>query len=397
MDKQNIISLPALDAVLKPVTEARGMPNQAYNNHELFLFERDHVLGKTWAAVAFTSELPGDGYVKPVDFMGLPFAITRGRNGEYKVFHNVCSHRGMPLVKKKSAVSGTICCSYHCWTYDLDGNLVRTPHIGGVGNHSVDGLDREKLGLKSIRSAVWMGIIFVNLSGEAEGFHDFIAPLVERWAAFIGKEGIEKFKPASTGSKAELDVKANWKLAVENYCEAYHLPWIHPSLNTYSPLDQHYNVIVNENMSGQGTHTYNLSEVSGVRLPEFEGWPQDRIRQAEYISLFPNVLLGIQADHVFAVILQPLACDSTLEKLEISYVGHAAAGDRYEAARAAVLESWCVVFGEDIAAVEGMQAGRKSPAFNGGVFSPVLDNPTYHFHQWIAGRYAEGLKQAGQP
>lgn len=391
-DKQNMISLQALDAVLRPVAEARGMPNQAYNSHELFLFERDHVFRNTWAAVAFASELPRNGYVKPVDFMGLPLAITRGRNREYKVFHNVCSHRGMPLVKKKAAVSGTISCSYHCWTYDLDGNLVRTPHIGGVGNHSVDGLDREKLGLKSIRSAVWMGIIFVNLSGDAESFHDFIAPLVERWEAFIGKGGIEKFKTAATGSRSELDVRANWKLAVENYCEAYHLPWIHPSLNSYSPLDQHYNVIVNENMSGQGSHTYNLSEVSGVRLPEFEGWPQDKIRQAEYISLFPNVLLGIQADHVFAVILQPLAFDNTLEKMEISYAGQAAANDIYEAARSAVLESWRVVFGEDVAAVEGLQAGRKSPAFNGGVFSPVLDSPTYHFHQWIAGRYVEGLK-----
>ena len=39
---------------------------------------------------------------------------------------------------------------------------------------------------------------------------------------------------------------------------------------------------------------------------------------------------------------------------------------------------------EDIFAIEGMQAGRASPAYNGGNFSPVMDNPTHRFHKWIA-------------
>jgi len=34
--------------------------------------------------------------------------------------------------------------------------------------------------------------------------------------------------------------------------------------------------------------------------------------------------------------------------------------------------------------VEGMQAGRASPAFTGGVFSPAMDGPTHCFHQWMA-------------
>jgi choline monooxygenase len=47
-----------------------------------------------------------------------------------------------------------------------------------------------------------------------------------------------------------------------------------------------------------------------------------------------------------------------------------------------------VVFGEDIGAVEGMQKGRSSPGYRGGVFSPVMDNPTHHFHQWVARKLA---------
>jgi len=42
------------------------------------------------------------------------------------------------------------------------------------------------------------------------------------------------------------------------------------------------------------------------------------------------------------------------------------------------------LFDEDLNIIEGMQDGRKSPSYNGGNFSPVMDNPTHHFHKWVA-------------
>lgn len=381
------ISVSALDAVRKPLAEAKGMPNAAYDDPALFEIERDHVLGKTWAGLAFASELPNKGFAKPVDFMGLPLVIMRTRSDDLKVFHNVCSHRGMILIREETEVQGVVRCPYHSWTYDLDGNLKGTPHIGGVGVHKVDGFDCANHNLKEIRSSLWLGIIFINLSSDAPEFGEFIQPLLDRWDGFTGKGGLDQIRVANTGSSMDLMIQANWKLAVENYCEAYHLPWVHPALNSYSPLNEHYNLVVNEYMSGQGTNNYNLSGVAGTQLPQFPGWPEAKIRQGEYVSLYPNLLLGLQADHVFVIILCPLANNQTLEKLEISYVGDAATGDEFAANRSAVLDSWRVVFGEDVFAVEGMQNGRKSPGFSGGVFSPILDEPTHHFHTWTANRY----------
>jgi choline monooxygenase len=42
------------------------------------------------------------------------------------------------------------------------------------------------------------------------------------------------------------------------------------------------------------------------------------------------------------------------------------------------------VFTEDVFAVEGMQAGRASPGYDGGVFAPGMDQATHHFHRWVA-------------
>ncbi|MCP4387087.1 MAG: hypothetical protein GY802_02245 [Gammaproteobacteria bacterium] len=84
------------------------------------------------------------------------------------------------------------------------------------------------------------------------------------------------------------------------------------------------------------------------------------------------------------MIVQPVDCDKSIEHLRLYYVGDEALNDEHTASRTATLESWRMVFGEDIDAVESMQRGRLSPVYGGGVFSPVMDNPTHHFHQWVA-------------
>jgi len=63
------------------------------------------------------------------------------------------------------------------------------------------------------------------------------AKLMSRWAAHD-----QPLYAGGGASSFSFDVATNWKLAVENYCESYHLPWIHPELNSYSRLEDHYHI-----------------------------------------------------------------------------------------------------------------------------------------------------------
>ena len=47
---------------------------------------------------------------------------------------------------------------------------------------------------------------------------------------------------------------------------------------------------------------------------------------------------------------------------------------------------WKEVFLEDIEGIEGIQAGRMAPSYDGEKFSAVMDFLTYHFHKWVAQR-----------
>ena len=370
--------------------DSAALPNQAYTEHDEWLKERDQVMAKTWAGLGFSRDINQPGSVCPVTFMGLPLVMVRDQHGKARVFHNVCRHRGMQLVAESGDAGLTIRCPYHKWGYDLTGQLKTTPNIGGMGVHEVEGFDCTEHALTTVRCDEAMGVVFINLSGTASPLSEHLAPLLARWRDLAGTEFDQQLTAdESEFGGMELVLNANYKLAVENYCESYHLPFVHPDLNTYSPLDAHYNLTVDPLASGQGTRVYDLTRGDSQPLPLFSAWDADRLKTAEYLSLYPNVLLGIQADHFFVILLMSEAPDQTRERLQFLYANGEATTDAYSERRESLHAAWSVVFAEDISVVEGMQKGRASPAFDGGLFTPLMDVPTHHFHQWFIERRAD--------
>ena len=115
---------------------------------------------------------------------------------------------------------------------------------------------------------------------------------------------------------------------------------------------------------------------------DFEGVGEKWNEAAEYISVYPNVLLGAHRDHAFAIVLVPENEGRTVENIHLYYATPKTDADM----RAANTEQWKLVFEEDIFVVEGMQKGRHAPSFDGGRFSAVMDSPTHCFHAWVAGK-----------
>lgn len=373
----------ALHRVLRPIAEAGGLPNETYTSAAFAAAERDAVLAKTWTCIGVSAWVPRPGDLRPVQVQGLPLLLLRDRDGALRVFHNVCSHRGLQLVTEPCQARGVIRCPYHSWSYALDGTLKATPFIGGPGTSDCAGFDKARHGLKPVRSAVWADAVFVDLSGEAPDFDAFIGPVAERWGDF----NFARLVHGGADSAFVIELDCNWKLAVENYCEAYHLPWVHPALNSYSRLEDHYNIAMDGIAAGQGSTAYRPSlSADGREFPRHPGLPAKWDGAAEYLALFPNVLLGVHSDHFFIVVLEPLGAERTREYGEIYYFDQSALGDDYAEMRATNARQWQTVFAEDRGVVEGMQAGRASPAFTGGVFSPAMDGPTHCFHRWMAGR-----------
>ena len=377
---------------LKPVATARGLPNEHYIDEGVFAEERDAVLFANWSGIGFAKDVPSEGDANPVDFLGMPLLILRDSDGDVRVYQNTCRHRGMILVQEKGNIRGTIRCPYHSWCYGLDGRLRSTPHVGGPGQNIHSDIKRDELGLVEIRSHVFMDVVFVNVDGNAAPFEEAHAELLERWAEFD--------KPVYHGgaeSSFKLNVACNWKLAVENYCESYHLPWVHPELNIVSKLEDHYNLEERLKFSGQGSVVYSqLKGENGEVFPDFEGLTEKWDTGSEYISVYPNVLLGVHRDHTFAIVLEPKETGRTLEHIEIYYAQEEAVNDNFDPLRSKNAHFWKEVFQEDVFVVEGMQKGRHGKFFDGGKFSPAMDSPTHMFHEWVATQITTARQQTAE-
>jgi len=378
----------------QPVANAVGLPNERYTDAAAFTQDRKFVMGTGWSCIAFAEDLPENNYVLPIDFMGVPLMVTRDNDGQLRVFHNVCSHRGMHLAEEPCQTKGMLVCPYHSWSYKMNGELRGTPHVGGYGEHNHAEFDRAKGNLREVRSAIWLNAVFVNLTGDAIAFEDYLQPLTRQFDELCSLDDRLKFASGNDDCRTTMTVQSNWKLPVENYLESYHLPTVHPELNKTSPLNVHFDLERFDNGGGQGSENYSRTNIMDQYLPGLPSWHSDKANLALYPVLYPNTFIGLHSDHLFIMYLQPTAHDLTVEHVRISYVGEDALKQPYRAHRQALLDSWANVFKEDIFAVERMQKGRASPGYEGGVFSPAMDAPTVHFHQWVADRLVKHATDA---
>jgi choline monooxygenase len=356
-----------------------GLPAAAYTSDRYLQRERETVFSQYWICVGLASDVPQLGDVYPTEVAGTPLVLVRDRAGILRAFHNICSHRGLQLVNAPCNVQGHLRCPYHSWTYKLDGQLKSTPHFGGYYKDSYDGFDRDSKGLKPIRCEQWLDLVFVNLSGDAPPLADYLQPVTERWADY--DLTLLRHESREVG----LTCNANWKLAIENFSESYHLTWVHPALNSCSRMEDHFGFEVGDNHVGQGSLLYKSGMIDGRSLPTFPHLAEHHKETvAEYITVFPNLMLGVHPDYFLVFIANPLTPGKTQERMTFYFVGDEAMTADNEALRHLPIDLWQDTNDEDIEMIERLQIGRKSPQFDGGCFSPELEQTVYRFQQAIA-------------
>lgn len=366
-------------AILEDVAHGRrGLPGPFFTDPRLYALEMRDIFQASWVCVAASDDLPSPKSVYPVTFGDQPILLARDRNNTLKAFFNVCSHRGAVMLDKPQKSCTRIVCPYHAWSYDLDGTLRATPHVGGYNVHQTPEIDPAKLGLRPIPVREWAGLVFVNISGDGKPFDDFIRPMADRLAAYdlsLLRLGIE------TG----VEFKANWKIVVENFVESYHLPWIHAHMNSYNPMEDHYQIIGGENFLGQGLKNMRPNDAAAYKLPRFPNLTADQLTIGESYYLYPNVMFGLLIDYLYAIILFPVSPDVTRERLVILFNGEEAArSPAYADLRQVVLDRMVEVNNEDIFITERLQAGRYANAFTGGQFAPAQEKTSLCFQQAIA-------------
>ncbi len=198
----------------RELSQARHALPKIYSDPEIYKQEKDRIFMREWLFVAREEEVE-----KPGDYMTLrifdePLLLSRDKEGVLRAFANVCAHRGVE-VAEGSGKADFFKCPYHGWTYKLDGKLLGAPLM--VDNST---FDRPNCQLPPIHLGNWGGNIFVNFSKDPQPFEDFIKPYREQWD-YLGHDRCRM------AVKIPVELNCNWKFAVENLLDIYHVKVLH--------------------------------------------------------------------------------------------------------------------------------------------------------------------------
>ena len=196
------------------------LPPESYYDPEQFNTERECVFSHAWLHVCHASKIPSPGDYITCTVAGQNIIVMRGHDTEIRAFYNVCQHRGTELLEGEGN-KPAIVCRYHGWTYDTDGSLKHAR-----GSEFLPDFKLADICLPRVTLEMMSGFVFVNLDADA-------ASLASTYAGF--EEDIRHYEPRLDDlvhvRTATFDLAVNWKIAVENYLESYHLRTVHPSFD----------------------------------------------------------------------------------------------------------------------------------------------------------------------
>ncbi len=376
------------DLQISPLATSHTIPSVWYVDPGFHAFDRTAVLERSWQYVGPASRVAEPGTFVSDFVAGNPVVAVRDQQGQLRAFYNVCKHRGGPLVTAPCGAARMLQCQYHGWTYRLDGMLRGVPRFDRT-----ELFDRRDYGLTEIAVDTWDGLLFVclrpdetpPLSAIMGGIRERIAPTnpvpVSPTPTTTGR-GLYDVASFSYAARDTYDVKANWKVYVDNYLEGYHLPLVHPELCDL--LD--FSSYVTETFDWYSLQHSHIKPASNSSGPASE--------QAYYYFVFPNLMLNILPGRLQVNRVDQVAADACSVVFDYYYGdipgtgGEGAGGERTTAERMAADRTFSDrVQAEDVDICEHVQRGLQSNAYDRGRFSYDLEGGVHHFQAMLKRAY----------
>lgn len=364
-------------AALYPQLGTGPVPIEPCISPEYFELEKRAIFRRTWLNVGRVEEIPnpGDYFTKDIAAGNASIIVVRGEDGAVRAFHNVCSHRGNKVVWDKTGHGNRFTCSFHAWSYTLDGRLRSVPDEGQFHD-----LKKETLGLTPVALDTWEGFIFIHLDPKPR----------ETLVEFLGEwgKGVSgwPFGQKTTCYRYCIEVKCNWKVAMNAFQESYHVPFVHrrtvpdsaagpnnrfarPVGITLYPRHQTLSIYANRNTRlnaidevvarhGPG---YRKRDVTGGPLPPGVNPTGSKEWGFDLDTVFPNFIMLLWGNGMYTTYnFWPLAVDRFLYEVRLYNQQPKNAGEKFSHEYNRVLLR--TALGEDLATLEQIQPMLESGA-----------------------------------
>ena len=202
------------------------LPPDTYYSPEQYQLERTLLINTAWHAIGTTDELSQHGDFITRDLLGHSIQV-RNFNGELRALSNICAHRHCLLTSKRCGNTPQMRCQYHGWEYNGEGQVNDIPQ-----SENFEPLPKSPETIPVYRVACCGQVVFVCLSDDAEDLKSYLGDYYTTIEERFGSQT----KPFL---RFEWDYAANWKVAIENSLESYHIPSVHRFTFREDPGEEH--------------------------------------------------------------------------------------------------------------------------------------------------------------
>jgi glycine betaine catabolism A len=373
-----------------PASLRQTLPGSRYTDPAGFAAEQRDIFERLWFCVCRGSDLRKPGAFKTAQVGRESVLLTRNRAGGVRAFLNVCRHRGAQLCTVDSGeLHRAIRCTYHAWTYDYDGALIAAPNMADMPD-----VEKASFGLHTVHVREWLGYVWVSLAAQPPSFEETVQSAVVTRLGDLDSIDHYDVENLALGKRIRYDVRANWKLIVENFMECYHCATIHPELVEVLPefaggyAAQYY--VGHGALFGEEIQGFTVDGSPGLAPIPTLAPEQDRRYYA--VTIRPQVFINLVPDHVIIHRMFPLAVDRTVVECDWLFLPS-------EVERGADLAPSVELFDrvnrQDFEACERTQPAMSSRAYaEGGVLVPS-EHHIGDFHAWVDAHLSPGSRVGG--
>ena len=403
----------SISSLLDARADGHSLPAGLYTSEEVFAADLDVFFRRHWICIGLECDVPEAGDATVVDIGKSSLIILRDDDGELRVVHNVCRHRGSRLIDGPTVISKLVC-PYHQWTYELNGELAHAPHMGADFDKSCKSL--RPVAFKSIG-----GLIYACLSDDPpKDIANLETVMEERLAPY-------DIRNAKVAHQTDVIERGNWKLTIENNRECYHCSANHPELCvSFVDLDFGFDPDSLSPEDREQAEQHQALYAERTRAWEAEGHPSTAVEQlvdcqtnfrtqrliiagagesqtpdataasSKLLGTMTRKDLGdthlwghnswkhFMGDHAVVSIVIPLSPDRTLVRTKWLVHKDAVEGIDYDLQK--LTDVWLATTDQDSELVARSHAGVEDPAYVPGPYSPFSETNLDKFATWYIDR-----------
>lgn len=204
-----------------PDIGTESFSTERYTSEAFAEDERQKMWRKVWLYAAREEDLSEPGETVVYNIAGRSYLLVRQEDMTIKAFHNVCLHRGR-MLRNTSGRSKALKCAFHGFTWNNDGSLKEIPCEWDFKH-----LREKNMSLPELRVELWHGFVMVTENDDLPPFKDWVGPGVEHFDRW-------RLEECYTAVWVGRKIKANWKVAMEAFLEAFHSITTHPQILSFT-------------------------------------------------------------------------------------------------------------------------------------------------------------------